>query len=119
MYQLIKRTPTSLHVNQATEGESIETKVERMMMNKEPISDGAPPIYTERSEGVHPMTNIRTDKWEIMTEAMSAVTNAALGAREQRLGEKAMKNMTIEQKQEYLAKNPNIKDPSTSQNQQS
>lgn len=30
------------------EGETIEEKVERIVTNKEPISDGAPMIYTEK-----------------------------------------------------------------------
>ena len=33
--------------------ETIEKKVKRIVENKEPISDGAPIIYTERNKGVH------------------------------------------------------------------
>ena len=55
------------------EGEPIEHKVERIINNGEPISDGAPEIYTERKEGVLSAYNIRTDRWEIATEAMDKV----------------------------------------------
>lgn len=53
------------------DGESIETKVERVVQNKEPIEDGAEIIYTEKKQGVQPQYDIRTDKWEIAQEAMS------------------------------------------------
>ena len=44
------------------DGESIETKIERVVRNKEPIEDGAEIIYTEKKLGVQPQYNIRTDK---------------------------------------------------------
>lgn len=53
------------------DGESIETKVERVVQNKEPIEDGAEIIYTEKKQGVRPQYDIRTDKWEIAQEAMN------------------------------------------------
>lgn len=59
-------------------GESIETKVRRITENNEPISDGAPIIYTNRDDGVLPAYNIRTDRWEIAQQAMDAVNQANL-----------------------------------------
>ena len=53
------------------DGESIETKVERVVQNKEPIEDGAEIIYTEKKLGVQPQYDIRTDKWEVAQEAMN------------------------------------------------
>lgn len=55
------------------EGETIEKKVERIVENKEPISDGAPIIYTEKKDGVLPQFDIRTDKWDIALDAMDKV----------------------------------------------
>lgn len=52
------------------EGETIENKVQRIVLNKEPIEDGAEIIYTEKKDGVLPQYNIRTDKWEIAQSAM-------------------------------------------------
>ena len=52
----------------------MEKKIERIVSNKEPIKDGAPIIYTNRAEGVKPEFNIRTDKWEVALDAMSAVS---------------------------------------------
>lgn len=60
------------------EGESIETKVRRITENNEPITDGAPIIYTNRDDGVLPAYNIRTDRWEVAQAAMDAVNQANL-----------------------------------------
>lgn len=60
------------------EGETIEEKVKRITENNEPITDGAPIIYTNRDDGVLPAYNIRTDRWEIAQQAMDAVNQANL-----------------------------------------
>lgn len=60
------------------EGESIEDKVRRITENNEPITDGAPIIYTNRDDGVLPAYNIRTDRWDIAQQAMDAVNQANL-----------------------------------------
>lgn len=60
------------------EGESIEDKVRRITENNEPITDGAPIIYTNREDGVLPAYNIRTDRWDIAQAAMDAVNQANL-----------------------------------------
>lgn len=52
------------------EGETIEKKVARLLENNEPITDGAPIIYTEKKDRVLPQYDIRTDKWEIAQSAM-------------------------------------------------
>lgn len=59
-------------------GESIENKVRRITENNEPITDGAPIIYTNREDGVLPAYNIRSDRWEIAQAAMEAVNQANL-----------------------------------------
>lgn len=59
-------------------GESIENKVRRITENNEPITDGAPIIYTNRDDGVLPAYNIRTDRWDIAQAAMDAVNQANL-----------------------------------------
>lgn len=60
------------------EGESIENKVDRILDSKEPISDGAPIIYTEKKDGVLPQFDIRTDKWELAQDAMDKVNKAKI-----------------------------------------
>ena len=85
MYRVKRADETSLKVNTSYEGESIEQKVERIVNNKEPISDGAPLIYTDRKDGVRPETDIRTDKFEIAVEAMDKVSKSKLAKREEGL----------------------------------
>jgi hypothetical protein len=83
MYAKHTYTKTGLKVNQSLEGETIEQKVERVTTNKEPIKDGAPLIYTERSEGVQAGYNIRTDRFEVAVEAMDAVHKSNIAKRAQ------------------------------------
>ena len=64
MYKKIKPTKTTIKINESVEGETIEMKVDRIVNSKEPIADGAPIIYTKRSDGVLPDYDIRTDRWE-------------------------------------------------------
>lgn len=76
--------PSSLKRNTATQGETLETKIERIVNNKEPIKDGAPLIYTERKEGVRASTNIRTDRWEVAIDGMDKVAKSYKARREER-----------------------------------
>jgi hypothetical protein len=64
------------------EGEPIELKIERIVSNKEPISDGAPSIFTERKDGVISAYNIRTDRFEIAAEAMDKVAGSIQAKRD-------------------------------------
>lgn len=74
---------TSINHNESYEGESIETKVQRITLNNEPITDGAPIIYTERKDGVLPGYNIRTDRWEIAIDAMDKVSKTITAKRDE------------------------------------
>ena len=67
---------STLFINNSLEGESIEAKVCRIVNNGEPISDGAPLIYTERKDGVKEEYNIRTDRFDIALNAMDYVTKS-------------------------------------------
>lgn len=55
------------------EGENIITKVRRILDENEPLTDGAPLIYTPKEDGVKPEFDIRTDKWQIAINAMDRV----------------------------------------------
>lgn len=67
-----------IRTKKQTEGESIELKVRRLIENKEPIKDGSPIIYTDRADGVNPAHNIRTDRFELATEAMDKIHRSKL-----------------------------------------
>ena len=79
----VKRT-SDLIVNASVEGETIEMKVERITVNREPITDGAPMIYTQRKDGVLAGYDIRTDRFEIAIEAMDKVSKTNQAKREER-----------------------------------
>ena len=85
---------TSISINNSTEGERIEEKIQRITLNKEPITDGAPLIYTDRKDGVKAEMNIRTDRFELAVEAMDKVTKSHLAKREQRHKPKGEKQET-------------------------
>lgn len=72
-----------MKINTATRGESIETKIERIVNNKEPIKDGAPIIFTERKEGVRASHNIRTDRWEVAVDATTTIQKSYKARREE------------------------------------
>lgn len=65
------------------ESETIEKKVRRIVQNNEPITDGAPIIYTEKKDGVRPEFDIRTDKWQIAMDAMDAVNRERISKSKQ------------------------------------
>ena len=59
--------------NEYPEGENILTKIRRILDENEPLTDGAPIIYTPKADGVKPEYDIRTDKWQIAIDAMDRV----------------------------------------------
>jgi galactokinase len=82
MYKYRKPNKSTLTSVECVEGEPIELKIERIVSNKEPITDGAPEIFTERKEGVKSAYNIRTDRWEVAAEAMSKVEGSIQAKRD-------------------------------------
>lgn len=76
------------------EGETIEEKVRRIENNKEPITDGAPIIFTEKKDGVLPAYNIRADRWDIAVETMDTVhkTNIAKSENKAQISETDAQN---------------------------
>lgn len=85
MYVTKKGLKSSIRINKSYEGERIEEKIQRITNNKEPISDGAPLVYTNREEGVMPAYNPKTDKWEVAVEAMDKVSRQHITKREENL----------------------------------
>lgn len=103
MYKYKLPTATTLIVNTSYVGERIEEKVCRILNNKEPLTDGAPRLYTDRKDGVMPAYDIRTDRFEIAVEAMDKVQKSKIAKREERsksIGEQGNEGMKIEQKNE-------------------
>lgn len=59
-------------------GETLIKKIQRILDENEPLTDGAPLIYTPKQEGVRDDCNIRTDKWALAMDAMDRVNNYKL-----------------------------------------
>jgi len=109
MYKLNKMSNGTLKRQKTYKGETIEQKVYRVTVNKEPIKDGAPRVYTERKDGVLPDYNIRTDRWDAAIDATDFITKSKLAKREQSIGEKTYDTMTPEQQKAFKEKFPNSK----------
>lgn len=95
MYKKTKFEKTTISVNEGYVGVTLEERVRKMESAKEPITDGAPLIYTERKDGVESGYNIRTDRWEIAVEAMDKVSK-------DREAKRALAGMEREKKSETV-----------------
>ena len=92
------------------EGEPIEHKMARVVGNGEPITEGAPLIYTERKDGVNAAYNIRTDRWEIAADAMDKVHKTMIAKRDSKAKgteEKAGKVVEMKPKKDGGAESTN------------
>lgn len=92
MYRKQPHQATTIELNESVEGETIEQKIDRIVNNNEPITDSAPIIYTERSEGVLAGYNIRTDRFDVAIDAMDKIASTKIAKREENIIE--MKKQT-------------------------
>lgn len=88
MYNKNEMKRSSLRINESVEGETIETKIERVLNNKEAITDGSPVIYNERKDGVLPGQDIRTDRFDLAIDAMDKVSRTHIAKRENAIKER-------------------------------
>ena len=84
MIKKVITNKTSIRRIETREGETIETKVRRVMSNNEPIHDEAPLIYTERKDGINPDYDIRSDRFDFALDAMSKIEKSKRAERENR-----------------------------------
>ncbi len=66
----ICRATHGIKKNDSYEAEPLEVKLRRATEEKKPIEAVAPMIYTEKSKGVIPEYDIRTDRFELAQAAM-------------------------------------------------
>lgn len=80
-----KATPNNgrLESVEIYEGETIEKKVARITLTKEPITDSAPIIYTEKKDGVLPAYNIRTDRFDLAIDAFDKIERERIAKKSQ------------------------------------
>lgn len=114
MYKKNKINRSKMVVNEGYHGETIETKIRRLMTVGEPLEAEVEPIYMERNEGVKAAYDIRTDRFEIAAEAMDKKYQADIAKREQKykdrdaakkktMGEEATEGMQKENRSEGKA----------------
>lgn len=92
MKRIPKRIKTSIKLNESVIGDSIELMIERLMNNEgiEGVED-RDLVYNDNESGiVNPLTNIRSDKWELMLE--------------EKIGEYEFKHRKIQSKETELKK---------------
>lgn len=65
-------------IEMTEKGETLIKKIQRILDENEPLTDGAPMIYTPKQAGVRDDCNVRTDKWALAMEAMDRVNNHKL-----------------------------------------
>lgn len=65
-------------IKETEKGETLIKKIQRILDENEPLTDGAPMIYTPKQAGVRDDCNIRTDKWTLAINAMDRVNNYKL-----------------------------------------
>ena len=105
MKKIIRKYKATFGFLPTYEGETIETKVRRVVENKEPISDGAPIVYTEKKDGVLPQFNVRTDKWEIALDAMDKVQASRIAKSKQYMEQLEKKGEEMENSGEEPSNN--------------
>lgn len=65
-------------IKETEKGETLIKKIQRILDENEPLTDGAPMIYTPKQAGVRDDCNIRTDKWALAMNAMDRVNSYKL-----------------------------------------
>lgn len=65
-------------IKMTEKGETLIKKIQRILDENEPLTDGAPMIYTPKQAGVRDDCNVRTDKWALAMDAMDKVNNYKL-----------------------------------------
>ena len=82
MYKVKKTRRSTIRSVDRVEGERLIDKVARMMKAQEPITDGAPQIYTEKKDGVISAYNIRADRFDIAVEMMDTIHRGEVANRQ-------------------------------------
>lgn len=78
----------------AYEGNSLAREIEKFQEEGGEIEMGSPLLYTKKSDGVRPETNIRTDRFEMAQNRMQAAYEAENAQRAKQRAEKDAKKDT-------------------------
>lgn len=89
---------TTLENIKLVEGESIETRVRKMVESGEPITDTAPLIYTEKKDGIINDYDIRSDKFDVALTALDTLSKTSI-AKNNQIAEEA-KGLEVKDEQQ-------------------
>lgn len=113
-------TSITANMNNQYAGESLEQKLRRVVESGEPIDvEMTPEIYQERSAGVDPMCDIRTDKMQMAQDACDSITRTHILARANRndMGKKKQEEFTwITDSNGNIVKNPTTENSNSESN---
>lgn len=87
MYRKATYNKTTILRTTSTVGETIEQKMARIIYNNEPITDGAPLIYTDYKDDVEPQYDVRTDKMDVAMMSKDKVSRQELARRKDLLND--------------------------------
>lgn len=94
MYRDVVRQTSSFKGIQPFEGDSLETSIQKFKLEGGDIEMGSPLLYTKKSDGVLPQTDIRTDRFEMAQSRMQAALEAEQA---QRLKKKAERDAKVQE----------------------
>lgn len=78
--------------NVTREALSLERMIELRMNNNESFGDEAPIIFTEKSEGVQAGYNIKTDRFDLALDGMTAIDKSRIAKSESKPDLKVVKD---------------------------
>lgn len=82
MRKVVIKNNTLIERNKTHEGKSIEQLLADKVEGEEVSIGGKTLLYTERKDGVLPLTDIRSDRMEIAMEALDSVERSRVAARD-------------------------------------
>lgn len=82
MYKKQLKSRTSITCKNTYKGDTLETRIQKMVNNNEPITDSAPLIYTDRKDGIKAEFDIRTDRFDWAIEQMDKVAGSIRARRD-------------------------------------
>lgn len=82
MRKIFMRNQGKIKKNETYEGKSLEEALADKIAGEEIELGGKALLYSERKDGVLPITNIRTDRWDIAMMALDSVEKARIAKRD-------------------------------------
>lgn len=92
MFRFRIRKNSQLKCEQPYEGLTLAREIEKFQEEGGEIEMGSPLIFTKKSDGVRPETNIRTDRFEMAQDRMQIANEAKNAQRAKKKADEEAKN---------------------------